>query len=315
MNQIVFENILGTFVFDEKGNFIEKMKTEHKGKHKDDVKPSEEQLRKIMKHFSDERFRKEFVNASIEYTKKKMRDHSKDDIIVIETVKSLNELQRVKNILMNRIKDWYGYYNPEFTEMIGNQDKFIELILEKDRKTLMHEVGVNKEGSMGIEFDKEDIDEIKRLAKEVEHIDSLRESHEKYLASVLKRIMPNTARIATPGIAAEMLMLSGSLKSMMESPSSTIQLLGAEKSLFRHLKNKGNRSPKYGIIYNHPLVQKASKDNKGKVARLVSSKIDIAVRVDYFKGKYVADKLLDDLEDKIAKMEKDDKRIKTKRSI
>lgn len=314
MTNIVFENILGTFVFDEKCNFIKR--EEHaKGKSKEAAKPNEEQLRKIMKYFSDERFRKEFVNANTDDTKKKMRVHPKDDIIVIETVKSLNELHRVKNILMNRLRDWYGYYNPEFTEQIGNQDKFVELILEKDRKTLMHEVGVNKEGSMGIEFDKDDLDEIKMLAKEVQHIDSLRESHEKYLAFVLKRIMPNTARIATPGIAAEMLMLSGSLKNMMESPSSTIQLLGAEKSLFRHLKNKGNRAPKYGIIYNHPLVQKASRDNKGKVARLVSSKIDIAVKVDYFKGKYVADMLLDDLEDKIAKMEKDDKRIKTKRSI
>jgi nucleolar protein 56 len=79
-------------------------------------------------------------------------------------------------------------------------------------------------------------------------------------------------------------------------PASTIQLLGAEKALFRHLKNKKYQSPKFGVLHDHPLVLKAKRNERGRIARILADKICIAAKVDYFKGKYVGDKLLADLE-------------------
>ena len=89
---------------------------------------------------------------------------------------------------------------------------------------------------------------------------------------------------------------AGSLKKLALMPSSKIQLLGAEKSLFRHLK-KATPSPKHGIIFSHALVSGAK--NKGKAARLLADKIAIAARIDYFKGKFIGDKLRKDVEEKI----------------
>jgi len=107
--------------------------------------------------------------------------------------------------------------------------------------------------------------------------------------------IPPVSPLPRKGERAKLIALAGNLKKLVEFPSSTIQLLGAEKALFRHMRT-GAKAPKHGIIHEHPIVSKAKE--KGKAARAVADKISLAVKVDYFKGKFIGDKLRKELEEK-----------------
>ena len=97
---------------------------------------------------------------------------------------------------------------------------------------------------------------------------------------------------------AKLMALAGSLKHLSQIPASTVQLLGAEKALFRHMTT-GAKCPKYGILFQHPYVSQAKKQVQGKIARLLADKISIAVKVDYFKGAFIGDTLKEQLKEKI----------------
>src|SRR4030065_417735 len=113
--------------------------------------------------------------------------------------------------------------------------------------------------------------------------------------------MPNFSAVAGPLLGARLLSVAGSLDRLAMMPSSTIQLLGAEKALFRHLKGEG-KAPKYGILFGHPLIQQATKETKGKVARLVAAKLSIAARLDRFAGKDEGESLRKQLEESMRKI-------------
>ena len=109
------------------------------------------------------------------------------------------------------------------------------------------------------------------------------------------QLMPNFTKIASPQIAGKMLAKATSLQRLALMPSSGIQLLGAEKSLFRHMKH-GGKPPKHGILYQHSLVKRVSKRNKGKMARTLAGKLSIALKEDYFGKKDISKQLLEKLE-------------------
>ncbi|MFH1053922.1 MAG: NOP5/NOP56 family protein [Candidatus Woesearchaeota archaeon] len=299
MAKLLFKNVIGEFEFSENCQLVGKIK----GKSGLDS-PNEGQRKKILASFKQNKFYPEFYKENLRLTKEAIRTSGKDDIIIVQAIKSIKELERIRNILLNRMRDWYGYHNPELARNIGNQEKMVELILKKDRKTLLKEMKINEKDSIGIEFSKEDLNEINQICKEIQNIEKLKGEQEKYLEKIMRNIMPNTTEIATPLIGAELIELAGSMRNLMEMPSSTVQLLGAEKSLFRHIRNKKNLAPKYGIIFNHPLLQNADMDNKGKIARLLAGKINIAVKVDFFKGKSVGDRLKKEINEKIKEIEK-----------
>ena len=104
----------------------------------------------------------------------------------------------------------------------------------------------------------------------------------------MTKTCPNLTAICGSLLGAKLVELAGGLKELINFPAGTVQLLGAEKALFRHIK-KGNKPPKHGYIITHPLVANAT--NKGKAARTLANKILISAKVDYFKGDFVGDKL------------------------
>jgi len=114
----------------------------------------------------------------------------------------------------------------------------------------------------------------------------------------MDKICPNINKIAGTTIGARLLNYAGSLKRIATIPASKIQLYGAEKALFRHLKT-GARSPKYGIIHEHPIVLNAKE--QGKAARVLADKIALCAKVDYFKGDFIADKILAELKERFSK--------------
>jgi nucleolar protein 56 len=151
---------------------------------------------------------------------------------------------------------------------------------------------------MGADLDEEDVKAIQEFASRIIDLYQLRKNIEKYIDNVLKEIAPNMREIAGPILTAKLIAKAGGLDKLARMPSSTIQLIGAEKALFRHLHGRGN-SPRFGYIFMHSLIQNAPERLKGRIARVLSSKLSIAVKMDYYSKEYKADKLKDELKERV----------------
>jgi len=210
---------------------------------------------------------KKLREKNIEKTIKDLSNSIPRDILIIKTIKTIDELTNIINRIITNLRERYYYYAPK-TSKIDN----ISLLLKEIKK--------NKRELPGIEFKKEDLISINELVKEIENLIELKKSQEKYLKNLMNEQCPNLLKTATTLIGARLISLSGSLKHLAELPSSTIQILGSEKALFRHL-SKGTKAPKFGVIFAHPDILNSKE--KGKSARKISAKISIAVKKDYFK--------------------------------
>ena len=310
----IFTNSIGSYVFDEhihikdriefseedriknafllsKGEILDsekKLQEAHpKAKKVEDLKI----LCRILEHFKDNKY--DFYDINLNNTKKIISLSVKEDLLIIQAVKTIEDLDKIANGLCKRLREWYSLYFPESSERIDDNETFVNTILEKDKKTLMREYSI--ELSMGKDLDDFDLNEMIRFAKKVQSIYEERRSLEEYISKVMKKICPNMHAISGTNIGAKLIAKAGSIEKMVFMPASTIQLLGAEEALFRHIKT-GARPPKYGILLQHPIVSKAKKSDKGKVAKAIADKITIAIKVDFFKGEFVGDKLKKDLE-------------------
>jgi nucleolar protein 56 len=232
---------------------------------------------------------------NLELAKKAVKDSVNPDLFIINAVNNVEELQKIINNLSKRLREWYSLYFPELDKKIAEHENFVKLVLKADKRELVKELKIKDE--MGAEFDRKNIEPILSLASIIS--DLMRESQllEDYLEKTMKAYCPNLTVLAGSLIGAKLLRGAGSLKKLAMMRSSTIQLLGAEKALFRHIRT-GARPPKYGYLLQHQLVQKAKKADRGRAARQLADKIFIAVRIDFFKGEFIADKLLKELEAK-----------------
>ena len=161
----------------------------------------------------------------------------------------------------------------------------------------MKKINIEKKDSIGAELSQEDIEPIKSLAHQTYDLYQLRKNHLNYISALMDGYCPNIKSVCDVMVAAILIEHAGSLKRLSILPSSTIQILGAEKALFRHMKT-GAKPPRHGIIIGHPLIAKAPDRMHGKIARALADKISIAAKVDYFQGKFIGDRLRKDLEDK-----------------
>lgn len=313
-NKYIFSNLIGTFVFNEHFNIIksimfrniedynnrEKYEKELSKKYKDLIQPEEQELKRILAFFKKKEYFKEFYNTNLILTKKLVKESVNADTLIIQAINNLGDIDKVINTLVKRLRDWYELYNPEFSNSIEKHEKFVELILKKNKKELLKEIRINEKESMGADFSKDDLQPIMNLAKKIKDLFELRNEQEIYLEKIMKKTCPSMLTLTGTTIGAKLIAQAGSLRRLVKFPASTIQLLGAEKALFRHLKTK-SRSPKYGFIHEHPLIMQNKKPLHGKIARALADKISIAVKVDYFKGKFIGEKLKKDLEKKFKK--------------
>ncbi len=238
--------------------------------------------------------------AGIIIAKNKIKNSVKQDTLVIQAISNIDELDRVANTLVKRLREWYELYLPEFSKKLRDNEKFVELILKNKKSELLKEINISNKKSMGANLDETDLRPITELAKRILSLYDLRKSQSDYLELIIKKSYPNMYAITGSQIGAKLISLAGSFEKLAKFPASTIQLLGAEEALFRHLKT-GAKSPKYGILHEHVLVTQAKASERGKVARALGDKISIAVKVDFFKGKFIGDKLRKQLEAKFIK--------------
>jgi len=241
--------------------------------------------------------------AGIIIAKNKIKNSVKQDTLVIQAINNIDELDRVANTLIKRLREWYELYLPEFSKKLRDNEKFVELVIKKKKTELLKEINISSKKSMGADLNETDIKPIKELAKTITSLYTLRESQSQYLELIIKKTYLNMYAITGSQIGAKLISFARSFERLAKFPASTIQLLGAEEALFRHLKT-GAKSPKYGILHEHPLVTQAKASERGKVARALGDKISIAVKIDFFKGKFIGEKLRKDLEKKFIQKKK-----------
>ncbi|MFP4000489.1 MAG: NOP5/NOP56 family protein [Candidatus Natronoplasma sp.] len=247
-------------------------------------------------------FKEELLHESLQVLgKDKIRESIDFGEHLARAVKTIQDLNETINIKIERLKNWYSLYFPELENEVKDEE-YLDLIIEYgDRDRIKDEIGLNKDLT-GKEVTGQEIEHFKRLADSIREEKSLKDGLEGYIEEKMREIAPNITALTGPKLGGELIAAQGSLKELAKQPASTIQVLGAEKSLFRHL-DKGTDPPKHGLILQHPYVHRAPEDVRGKIARAFANKIAIASRIDYFGGDYRGDKMREELEEKIERIE------------
>ncbi|EHN00056.1 Nop58p, partial [Saccharomyces cerevisiae x Saccharomyces kudriavzevii VIN7] len=217
----------------------------------------------------------------------------KVDVMIIQAIALLDDLDKELNTYAMRCKEWYGWHFPELAKIVTDSVAYARIILtmgirskasETDLSEILPEeieerVKTAAEVSMGTEITQTDLDNINALAEQIVDFAAYREQLSNYLSARMKAIAPNLTQLVGELVGARLIAHSGSLISLAKSPASTIQILGAEKALFRALKTKHD-TPKYGLLYHASLVGQATGKNKGKIARVLAAKAAVSLRYD-----------------------------------
>ncbi|KAF2665898.1 Nop domain-containing protein [Microthyrium microscopicum] len=217
----------------------------------------------------------------------------KVDTMIIQAISLLDDLDKELNTYAMRVKEWYGWHFPEMAKILNDNLAYARVILKvgmrsnfstSDLSDILPEelegaIKAGAETSMGTEITEEDMITIDSLAEQVVELTEYRTLLSTYLSARMKAIAPNLTALVGDLVGARLISHAGSLTSLSKSAASTIQILGAEKALFRALKTKHD-TPKYGLIYHASLIGQATGKNKGKVARILAAKAALGLRVD-----------------------------------
>ena len=218
----------------------------------------------------------------------------KVDTMVIQAVGLLDELDKEINTYAMRVKEWYGWHFPELQAILSDNAQYSRLVLKcgmrpnfakNDLSEILEdettEAAVKEaaEISMGTEIAELDIINIQALAEQVLSMTEYRAQLFEYLKNRMNAIAPNLTILVGELVGARLISHAGSLMNLAKQPASTVQILGAEKALFRALKTKHD-TPKYGLIYHASLIGQAAPKNKGKISRVLAAKTSLAIRVD-----------------------------------
>jgi len=150
-----------------------------------------------------------------------------------------------------------------------------------------------------MELSDDDINLLKNYARQLKQMYELKKHIVNYLERVVPVEVPNINALLGSVLAARLLANAGSLEKLAKMPSSKIQLIGAEKALFKYLKGQQSSVPKFGIIFTHPDISSAPKDKQGKIARFLSAKLTVAARADFYTKKDMSKELLEDYHNKL----------------
>ena len=291
-------------LFERGENFseLEEIKKEFKDL---EIKQPNQATEYLKENFRDIILKSKFVNKdselneilnSVYSTKSKLNISTikRRDKLIVQSVSALSDLEKILNTMTERLREWYGLHYPEI--IIRDHEKFAETVAKYGERNNFE--GFEK--SMGMELKKEDIEMLQHYAKELKEMYALEKSVEKYIEKIVPEEMHNLNALLGSVLAARLLALAGSLERLAKMPSSTIQLLGSEKSLFRFLKDKKKgKPPRFGLLFLHPDISNTKKELQGRVARLLSSKLAIAARADFYTKKDMSKELVEDYKKKL----------------
>ncbi|WP_296808273.1 NOP5/NOP56 family protein [uncultured Methanobrevibacter sp.] len=228
-----------------------------------------------------------------------------EDKHLIQAINSIDEIDESISKLIERIREWYALYFPEM-DLIKNNETYIKLIYENKTKDEIINAKSDAFPSDMLDIEDDinpaDLDIMNNYAKSIYELQQTRKNIINYIDVKMESIAPNLKLLVGSSLGAKLISHAGGLKRLATYPSSTVQIMGAEKALFRHLKS-GDRPPKYGLIYQHPQVRGAKWWNRGKIARLLAGRISLAVRKDVFTHDFNPE-IFNEFNDKVKEIEK-----------
>ena len=238
---------------------------------------------------------------------------AKRDLSAVQAVRAMDDLDKTLNLLAGRVREWYGLHFPEMDRAVEKHDTYARLVSKLGGRqnftydNLVSE-GLPKETakqlagaaarSMGAQLEDLDLEVLRAFCELMLDLYKFREKSEMYVEDVLKTVAPNMSAIVGSSLSARLISIAGSLQNLAKMPASTLQVLGAEKALFRSLKT-GARPPKHGVIFQHTAIHQSPRWQRGKIARALSGKLSIAARIDSYGGDFMGDKLRDTVNKKV----------------
>ena len=275
------------------------------------------QLKKLGIRKDEKSILSTFKAVSEELIKSKVQvAGGKEELIIIQTIETLDIIKKSISLLSSRLREWYGLHFPELTDklvedniiltkmvsLLGNRSNYSVQNIESNFEMSEKKMKMLQElanDSMGADID---LIIIKSYANQIISLDDFRIELENYLDKLMGSVAPNLTAIIGSLIGAKLISKAGSLKKLAFMPASRIQLLGAEKALYRFLKT-GEKRPKHGLIFQWNQIRGSRQNIRGKIARTVAGKLGIASKVDYFDGEYIGDDLNKEIESKIKEIE------------
>lgn len=226
----------------------------------------------------------------------------KNDNHIIQAIATIDHLDKAVNTFSMRVREWYGWHFPELVKIVSENHKYAKCALFiGDKKTLsddsLHDLAALVDDdestaraiieaarvSMGQDISESDMENVMLFARRTVDLGTYRKSLGNYLTAKMGIVAPNLAALIGETVGARLISHAGSLTNLAKYPASTVQILGAEKALFRALKTKGN-TPKYGLIYHSSFIGRAGQKNKGRISRFLANKTSIASRIDNFSS-------------------------------
>ncbi len=269
-------------------------------------------------YFKDyEDFKNKMHYWNTELTKKLIKSYTQQkDKIIIQVAEAISDLDKTLNLLSERLREWYSLYFPELDHLVSKHEVYAYLVAKLKKREnftksqlkkilpskLAEKIAEAAKNSMGGELEDYDLDVIGKFTEEINHLYEKRKELYEYLEKLMSEECPNITKLAGVSLGAKLIGLAGGLEKLSKMPASTIQVLGAEKALFAHLRNKAT-PPKHGIIFNHPLIKGSPPWQRGKIARALACKLAIAARGDYI-GDYIADELLEKLNKRVEEIKR-----------
>jgi len=263
---------------------------------------------------SEDEYRKFTYDVSLALTRKKVRKAAeKRDLFIAQAINALDDVDKTINLFSSRIREWYGLHFPELDEILEEHEDYVKVVSligsrEKISKEPLMKIGIKEDlaekivsaakKSMGADITDFDIDAIRNVSNITLELFKARRRLEKYIDEAMLEVAPNVRGLVGPLLGARLISLAGGLSKLATLPASTIQVLGAEKALFRALRT-GTRPPKHGVIFQYPAIHRSPRWQRGKIARALAAKLAIAARIDAFSGEYKADELKEELEKRI----------------
>lgn len=222
----------------------------------------------------------------------------------VQAVQAIDDLAETANILAERLREWYGLHFPEADWLVERHEELATLVSSHVTRDAVLQASPHlrlEKESMGAPLEAEEQAVVRGLAKALSSLYAQRAELERYLEKAMPGIAPNVTALVGPAIGARLLFHAGGLLDLAKMSSGTIQTLGAEKALFRHLK-EGNRPPKHGVLFQHPAVHRSPLRQRGAIARSLAGKVAIAARADAFTHREVAQALQRDFDRRLGEV-------------
>jgi len=238
------------------------------------------------------------------------------DLHIIQAINSLDEIDKIANGLSSRLREWYGLHFPELDNIIDSINGYSQIVLAGKRESLTKKVyeeagfpdskadmiALLASKSRGGDISDINLAIVQSIAKQILDFHDLRKKLEAHVELEMETVAPNLSAILGAAVGARILGKAGSLKKLASMPASTIQIIGAEKALFRSLKT-GAQPPKHGLLFQHAMVHAAPRWQRGKIARAIAAKAVIAARVDVY-GEGINKTLLEKLNVRVNEISK-----------